>query len=236
MHPRHIFFDLDHTLWDYESNSIATIRELLVMFAPNMGREIPFEEFYPIYHGHNHDLWSRYRHNEIDNLTLRYQRWRMAFADLGIVEDAWMYDMSEAFLDICPRKPGLMPNAVAILEHLAPHYPLHILTNGFAHIQDEKLAHSGLRRYFDVIVTPDKGGFKKPHPQIFLEALSLIDCEPADALLIGDSYPEDIVGGNAIGLPVIFYNPKGKENPGGFPEVRDLWDLAGMIEVNLRKS
>ena len=96
--PEHIFFDLDHTLWDYDTNAEATIHELLEYYAPQMGRRISFEEFYPTYTTHNQSLWILYRQNEIDNLTLRYQRWKMAFADLGIAEGSWMYDMSEHFL------------------------------------------------------------------------------------------------------------------------------------------
>lgn len=229
--PHHIFFDLDHTLWDYETNSIETIRELLVEFRPQMGRVLSFEEFYPIYFEHNHVLWGRYRKNEIDNLTLRYQRWRMTFADFGIAEADWMQDMSEAFLDQCPRKPALMPNAMDLLELVSQHYPLHIITNGFAQIQDLKLDFSGLRPFFDVIVTPDGVGEKKPHPKIFHEALSAAACAPEHALYIGDSYPEDMIGGSAVGMQVIYFNPKGKENPEGFPEVRDLMELAGMIPM-----
>jgi YjjG family noncanonical pyrimidine nucleotidase len=229
--PQHIFFDLDHTLWDYETNSIATIHELLVEFAPQIGREMAFEEFYPIYFEHNHVLWSRYRHNEIDNLTLRYERWRMTFADFGIAEAGWMYDMSEAFLEQCPRKPGLMPNALFILDLVREHYPLHLITNGFSHIQDLKLAHSGLRQYFDVIVTPDGVGEKKPHPKIFQEALAAADCTPENALYIGDSYAEDVIGGHGAGMQVVYFNPKGKENPAGFPEIQDLMELRAFLDL-----
>jgi putative hydrolase of the HAD superfamily len=229
MQPDHIFFDLDHTLWDYETNSVETIHELLATYAGQMGRPLTFEEFYPVYHQHNHDLWTRYRHNEIDNLTLRYQRWRMTFADFGIAEESWMHDMSEGFLEICPRKTGLMPNAIAVLEQLHPRYPLHIITNGFAHIQDQKLDYSGLRPYFDVIITPDMVGYKKPHPQIFEAALEAAGCAPAQALHIGDSYPEDIVGGSALGMQVIYYNPKQKENPDGHREIGNLMELLHLL-------
>ncbi len=225
MRPAHIFFDLDHTLWDYETNSVATIHELLHTYAPHIGRKVAFEEFYPIYYDHNHALWTRYRKNEIDNLTLRYTRWRLAFDDLGVAEASWMYDMSEAFLDICPRKPALMPNALETLDALCERYPLHIITNGFAPIQDLKLEHSGLRPYFDVIVTPDAVGEKKPHPKIFQAALTAADCHPADALYIGDNYIEDVQGGHAAGMPVVWYNPKGNENPEGFVEIGDLIEL-----------
>jgi putative hydrolase of the HAD superfamily len=227
--PQHIFFDLDHTLWDYETNSIATIHELLETYRPHIGRSMHFGEFYPIYFDHNHDLWTLYRKNEIDNLTLRYQRWRMAFEDLGVAEASWMHDMSEAFLDICPRKPALMPNAVEVLDALRQHYPLHIITNGFAPIQDLKLDHCGLRPYFDVIVTPDAVCHKKPHPQIFHEALAAADCAPSDALYIGDSYIEDVLGGHAVGMQVVYYNPKGKENPDGFKEIVDLMELVDVL-------
>lgn len=227
--PQHIFFDLDHTLWDYETNSIATIRELLVEYHPQMGRSLTFEEFYPIYFDYNHDLWSLYRRNEIDNLTLRYQRWRKTFADFGLAEASWMYDMSEQFLDQCPRKPGLMPNAMALLDQLRGDYPLHIITNGFAPVQDLKLAHSGLRPYFDVIVTPDAVGVKKPDPKIFQVALNAAGCAPADALYIGDSYIEDMLGGHAAGMDVVYYNPKGKENPERFKEIEDLMELVQVV-------
>jgi putative hydrolase of the HAD superfamily len=227
--PQHIFFDLDHTLWDYETNSIETIHELLGMYSNEIGQPLTFDEFYPIYHGHNHDLWTQYRKNEIDNLALRYQRWRLAFADFGVAEAEWMYTMSEQFLDICPRKPGLMPNAMAMLDFVSKDYPLHIITNGFAPVQDLKLAHSGLRPYFDVIVTPDGVGVKKPDPKIFLAALEAANCAPQDALYIGDSYIEDMLGGKAVGMDVVYFNPKGKENLDGFQEIGDLMEIVKIV-------
>jgi HAD superfamily hydrolase (TIGR01549 family) len=115
------------------------------------------------------------------------------------------------------------------LDYLSVEYPLHIITNGFANIQDQKLAHSGLRPYFDVIVTPDTTGEKKPHPSIFEAALAAAGCAPAQAMLVGDSYPEDIIGGSNLGMQVVYYNPKGKENPDGHPEIGDLWDLVHLL-------
>ncbi|MFN8396889.1 MAG: hypothetical protein U0176_19845 [Bacteroidia bacterium] len=114
--PTHIFFDLDHTLWDYDTNAEETIRELLVSYRPLIGAEMPFDVFYPIYLGHNHRLWERYRKNEIDNLTLRYQRWEDAFHDLGVARAEWMRQIGEDFLAICPRKKALLPNAVEVLD------------------------------------------------------------------------------------------------------------------------
>jgi YjjG family noncanonical pyrimidine nucleotidase len=223
---RHVFFDLDHTLWDYDTNAQSTIRELLADFEPQIGRKMAFEEFFPIYHGYNQRLWEQYRDNEIDTYHLRYHRWRQAFADLGVGEGGWMQDMSEAFLDQCPRKPHLQPNAMALLEAIAGRFPLHIITNGFAPIQDLKLSHSGLRPFFDVIVTPDtSGGSKKPDPRIFHHALSEADCPAESAWYIGDSYIEDMQGGSAVGMDVIFYNPKGRLNPDGYPEISDLLEL-----------
>jgi putative hydrolase of the HAD superfamily len=227
---KHIFFDLDHTLWDYETNSIATIQELLLTYAPQIGATIPFETFYPIYLEHNEELWRQYRLNEIDNLTLRYQRWLLTFHGLGIVEGEWMKDISEDFIDICPRKPGLMENALALLDALAPRYPLHIITNGFGFIQKAKLSHSGLDRYFDVIVNPEQVGVKKPHPLIFQTALEAAGCAASEALFIGDSYPEDVLGAHGVGMEVLYYNPTGKANPGNFKEISDLIEVLGHLE------
>ncbi|MFN8398350.1 MAG: HAD-IA family hydrolase [Bacteroidia bacterium] len=227
--PTHIFFDLDHTLWDYDTNAEETIRELLVSYRPLIGAEMPFDVFYPIYLGHNHRLWERYRKNEIDNLTLRYQRWEDAFHDLGVARAEWMRQIGEDFLAICPRKKALLPNAVEVLDLIAENYPLHLITNGFAPIQDVKLECSGLRDYFDVIMTPDACGYKKPHPQIFHDALNAANCPAEQALFVGDSYAEDIEGGSKVGMDVVFFNPKAKENPGRFPEIRDLLELLPLV-------
>jgi YjjG family noncanonical pyrimidine nucleotidase len=229
--PHHIFFDLDHTLWDYDTNAEETIRQLLIDYRPHFGSDLAFDEFFPVYLGHNHRLWAAYRNREIDNLTLRNQRWRDSFRDLGILHGEWIQQFGDDFLELCPRKPHLLPNAIAVLDMLSPHYPLHIITNGFAAIQDVKLECSGLRPYFEVIVTPDKSGCTKPHPEIFELALASVGCLPGNALLVGDSYPEDMIGGNAAGMHVVFFNPKGKDNPDGFPEIRDLMELTVMLEL-----
>jgi putative hydrolase of the HAD superfamily len=231
--PHHIFFDLDHTLWDYDRNAEETIRELLVSYRQHFAAEVSFDTFYPVYLDHNRRLWESYRNNKIDNLTLRTQRWKDTFHDLGQPYGDWIHQFGEDFLDLCPRKQQLLPNAIEVLEAFQPHFPLHIITNGFAAIQDLKLSYSGLRRFFDVIVTPDQNGFKKPHPNIFQEALLATNCLPENALLIGDSYPEDIQGGNAAGMQVIYYNPKGRENPEGFKEVRDLLELLELVPLTV---
>lgn len=230
--PRHIFFDLDHTLWDYDTNAEETVRELLVSYQSLIGQAVPFEVFYPIYLHHNHRLWEDYRNNAIDAHTLRNQRWKDAFGDVGVPHAEWMLNFGEDFLDICPQKPHLIPNAIQVLEVIGAAYPLHIISNGFGAIQEVKLNCSGLERFFDVVITPDISGAKKPHPKIFLDALAAADCIPEHALLVGDSYSEDILGGSAVGMQVIFFNPKGKENPHAFSEIQDLRELLTVLGLS----
>lgn len=223
--PQHIFFDLDHTLWDYERNAEETIRELVDTYQNHFGRQLAFEELFPVYSHQNAIHWDQYRKNEIDSATLRIRRWREAFGHFGIADDPWMEDLSADFIRICPQKTTLIPQAREVLEILHQHFPLHLITNGYLDVQKVKLACSGLGPFFQSMMTPEICGVKKPNPKIFHDALALANCPAENALYIGDSYAEDVEGGKAAGLEVIYFNPDGDPNPGGFAEIRELSEL-----------
>jgi putative hydrolase of the HAD superfamily len=223
--PHHIFFDLDHTLWDYERNAEETILELVETYQGHFGRRLEFAEIFPIYSHQNELHWDLYRKNEIDSATLRIRRWRETFSHFGIDHDPWMDELSADFIRICPQKTSLMPQAKEVLDELHQHFPLHLITNGYLDVQKVKLACSGLGQYFQSMMTPEICGVKKPHPKIFQDALSQANCLPENALYIGDSYAEDVEGGHAAGMQVIYFNPDGDPNPGRFMEIRELGEL-----------
>lgn len=227
--PEHIFFDLDHTLWDYETNSKATIAQLLIDYQAHFGRQIHFDELFPIYSKHNFEHWDRYRKNEIDSATLRISRWEATFLDFGIERDDWIDRLSVDFITHCPQKTQLMPDAKRVLEILSKEFPMHLITNGYLDVQKVKIACSGLDQYFQEMTTPETAGVKKPNPKIFLDALEKAKCKPENALYIGDSYAEDVEGGHQVGMKVIYYNPESAENPRNFPEIQHLSELLSLL-------
>jgi putative hydrolase of the HAD superfamily len=227
--PQQIFFDLDHTLWDYATNARETVQELFVRYEDHFGKTVDFGEFYPVYKAHNMRLWEDYRNNLIDAFHLRLTRWQVAFADFGVADNGWMLQFSEDFITLCPQKLNLIPNAWHVLEILSRHYPLHIISNGLAQVQDVKLASSGLRGFFDVVVTPDVCDSKKPDAKIFLHALERAGCVAQDALFIGDNYEEDVLGGISVGMNVVYFNPEKEPNPAGHPQIEDLMELVPFL-------
>ena len=100
--------------------------------------------------------------------------------------------MTEEYLSRCPRKSNLMPHTLEVLEYLKVRYPMTIITNGFAEIQDIKMNSSGLIRYFDLVITSEQTGWLKPDRKIFDFAVQHARVSPAECLMIGDNPATDI--------------------------------------------
>lgn len=222
---RHIFFDLDHTLWDFDRNSQETLGELLQEFILHIGREIPVEEFYACYDKHNRELWRLYRHNRIDVHYLRSVRFRRAFDELGVVTGDWVGGFDKEYVERCPKKSYLMPSAIEVLTVLKSRYEIHIVTNGFSFTQDTKLTHAGLKPFIGQVITSESAGAKKPDPKIFAHALEVAGAIASESLFVGDSYEADVEGSLNAGMEVVFFNPDKHPNPLGVKEVQHLEEL-----------
>lgn len=205
---RHIFFDLDHTLWDFERNSFLTVEELYQHYELNQHTDLSVEEFYSIYSKHNHHYWDLFRRNEISRDTLRYIRFRKTLDDIGVRDEQLPYAMSEFYLSNLPYKEHLFKDAKEVLSYLNDTYKLHIITNGFDEVQHKKLEISGIKPFFKNIITSEIAGYQKPHSLIFKYALSISEASVLDSIMIGDSIEADIIGAQQVGLDHILFNPE----------------------------
>lgn len=227
---RHIFFDLDHTLWDFDRNAKDTIGDLLVDYRTRMGQALDVAEFYPVYKRINDSLWKQYRENRISSQHLRRSRFRQTFDRLGINgHEDWVDSFGEAYMEQCPLKPGLIPMAIETLDYLQTRFELHIITNGFSKTQKVKMEVSGLDAYFDIVITSELAGAKKPSPKIFEVALSKAGAQAAESVIIGDNYEADIFGGLEAGLHVIWFNPHKAPNPLRVKEIQSLDSLRSLF-------
>ena len=205
----HIFFDLDHTLWDFEKNSsecLFTIYEENHLQAK--GTE-SFEVFYEQFSVINKKLWSLLDRNLITHQELRRSRFKDTFFALGIEIDYQEGNLlNERFLELLPHKSHLIEGAREILEYLKEKYQLHIITNGFDEVQAKKMKSSEIFHYFDVIVTNEKANARKPHPGIFHYALQSAGAEKIESLMVGDNFEADVLGAISAGIDCVFYNPE----------------------------
>ena len=209
---KHIFFDLDRTLWDFETNSHETLLEICNNYHLKEKGILDYEEFINTYKIHNEKLWDLYRVDAISQKDLRRERFQRTLADFGINNFNLSEKIGEDYIIICPRKNKLYPFAMEILDYLKEKYILHIITNGFNKTQHTKLKHSNLRPYFEQIITSEKTGVKKPNPAIFDHALKLAKSTKEESVYIGDDLVVDILACQNFGIKGIYFNPEKREH------------------------
>ena len=207
MKYRHLFFDLDHTLWDFEANAKETIKEVYDLNGLHARGITDFDHFFNRYSHHNERLWDRYTKGFIKQEELRWKRMWFALLDFKIGSEELSKRMSAEFLERLPFKKNLFPYTIEILEYLKDKgYILHLVTNGFENIQYSKLDNSNMRNYFTEVITSEASNSLKPNKEIFEYALSKSGAATHESIMIGDNLDADIKGGMDAGLDTIFVN------------------------------
>ena len=205
---KHVFFDLDRTLWDFEYNSHETLLELCTTYNLRKRGITDYEEFIKKYKIHNEQLWDLYRVDKISQKDLRRERFQRALADYNIIDPILAEKIGEDYISVCPKKNKLFPHTIEVLEYLSEKYSLHIITNGFEKVQHIKLKYSNLEKYFDKIITSEQVGVKKPNPKIFNFALSRAKTTEKESIYIGDDLEVDIIGCQNCEIKGVYFNPK----------------------------
>lgn len=222
----HIFFDLDHTLWDFASNSRKTLEVLFEEFQLLEKGVTSFSEFIHQYETINEGLWTKYRAGLIDKKTLRNGRFPAVFEVWEIYDKQLAAEVNERYLTDGPKQPGLMPNAIETLDYLKQRYEVHLITNGFKEVQATKLSASGLNGYFNTITTSEEVGVLKPNPKVFHHALSLAKAESHKSVYVGDHFDTDVIGSKNAGIDQVFFNPNNAQHPKiATFEIRDLGEM-----------
>jgi len=202
-----IFFDLDHTLWDYETNSRETLYELFTAHALPEKGVTDFNKFHQEFKRVNSALWELYDTGRIGSEVIREERFKQILQAFHAYDKKLSDDLSVEYLFECPKKGNLMPHAVEALQYLSGRYKLSIITNGFEEIQNTKLTSGNLHQFFDHIVTSQKAGHKKPAREIFDFTLSKNGAAHHEAVMIGDNLLTDIKGARNASISHVFYNP-----------------------------
>ncbi len=198
-----IFFDLDHTLWDFEKNSALAFEKIFEKHQLDLN----LEEFLLHYIPTNLKYWKLYRDEKISQEDLRYHRLKEVFDLMNMeVVDEMIHLLSHEYIHYLPQFNYLYEGAWEILDYLFPKYKLHIITNGFQTVQAGKLKNSNIEHFFQTITNSEMAGVKKPNPLIFEYALKKANATKSKSIMIGDSLEADIEGAINVGLDAIFFN------------------------------
>jgi len=217
-----IFFDLDHTLWDFDKNSGLTFE---LIFKKN-GIKVQLETFLEYYEPINLKYWKLYREEKINKENLRFQRLFETFNAINVSIEAEMINkLSEDYITYLTTHNHIFDGTIELLDYLKPNYRLHIITNGFEEVQKHKLEKSKIAHYFSTVTNSEMVGVKKPNPKIFQFALNLAGVAKENSIMIGDNYEADILGALNIGLDAICFNYHNSIIPSEIKQVSSLIEI-----------
>lgn len=218
----HVFFDLDHTLWDFERNSALAFKAIF----SKQKIEIDVDDFLQVYKPINFRYWELYRNNSVTKEALRYGRLKESFDSLRFEAcDATINLIADDYIEYLPNNNHLLEGSVEVLDHLSKTYKLHIITNGFEEVQQRKMVNSGILDFFQTITTSEEAGVKKPHPEIFEKALQKSKALPQRSVMIGDNLEADIIGASQFGLHAIYLRAEDQVSQDQFPQIQKLKEL-----------
>jgi putative hydrolase of the HAD superfamily len=208
MTNKHLFFDLDRTLWDFEKNSEIALFKLFHELSLDEAID-SFELFHSKYKKNNALLWKEYGAGRLSKENLRNDRFKITLEYFEINNPDIVNKISDGYVELSPQQTALFPHTHETLDYLKKEgYNMHIITNGFKEVQYIKLNKSGLDHYFDVIVCSEDVGQNKPSPAIFKHSLDSANAKAADSVMIGDDYEVDVVGAQNFGMYGILFDPE----------------------------
>ncbi|MEI8204683.1 MAG: YjjG family noncanonical pyrimidine nucleotidase [Bacteroidota bacterium] len=223
---RHLFFDLDRTLWDLDKNAHDTIKEIYLKHQLPEKGIIHFDDFLTTYTRFNNMLWDAYRKGEVIKEVLNVERFRLTLQNYNVHNDLLPQMLASDYVEISPTKTQLYPNALDTLEYLSKSYKMHIITNGFLETQYRKLSFSKLDKYFDKIIVSEEAGHMKPDKRIFEYALKMANATKEECIMIGDDPIVDVLAAKAFGIDQVYVNFENEEisEPPTF-EIHNLIEL-----------
>jgi len=217
-----VFFDLDHTLWDFDKNSALTFNKIFKMH--NVA--IDLNDFLSFYEPINLDYWKLYREEKIDKASLRYNRLNDTFNKISFHADSTLINkLSEDYITYLSSFNHLFDDAHDVLNYLKSKYQLHIITNGFQEVQENKLRNSNIHHFFNSVTDSEQVGVKKPNPKIFNFALNIADANPETSVMIGDNMEADVLGALDFGMEAIYFNLRETNEAQSIKQVNNLNEL-----------
>ena len=221
-----VFFDLDHTLWDFDKNSKITFENIFARNHPAVLIDSFIAHYIPI----NQACWKLYQYDKITHQQLRYDRLKLSFDAIGYkITDEAIALISDEYIELLTENNHLFDGTLEILNYLSQKYKLHVITNGFAHVQVKKLNNAKLNPYFATVTNSEMAGVKKPNPIIFEYALDLAKAKKESSIMIGDSIEADVLGALDAGIDAIYFNESRQDITHSVKQINHLLELKNYL-------
>lgn len=227
---KHIFFDLDHTIWDFDKNAEEALHELYGIYGLKELGLHSVDLFIETYTHNNHKLWAEYHLGKITKDELREARFKQTFLQLGMSPDVIPVGFEDDYVKLCPTKTNLFPDAHETLQYLQSKYTLHLISNGFQESTTIKISGTDIGKYFENVIISELVGVNKPDKAIFEHAINLAGATIKESLMIGDSLEADVYGALNFGMDAIFFNPANLPKPDDvLVQINQLKELTSLL-------
>lgn len=199
---KHLLFDLDHTLLDFDLSEELALTQLFTERGVT-----DLSAYKAAYQAINKQLWRDLEQGLVSKKELVETRFAKTFAQFGQTVDG--VDLARHYESCLGHQGDTYPGAQELLRVLQQRgYKLYAATNGITAIQTARLSVSGLSAYFDAVFISEELGFPKPDRRFFATIAEQIeDFSAQKTLMIGDNQIADIKGASDFGLATAFYNP-----------------------------
>lgn len=227
---KHIYFDLDNTLWDHRRNSILVLEKMFHENEITQKIDISFDEWHDVFYQKNEILWAKLRDKEITKEQLREQRFKKAFEFFDVQDDALADFFEENYLKEMNQMSEVVPGATELVDYLKSKYQLHIITNGFEEVSAQKIENAGMASAFQTLTCADEINVRKPDARIFEYAVAKANAKPQESLLIGDDWIADVIGATEFGMQAIFLDLLNENfQRDGVPVVKHLAEIHALL-------
>ena len=220
-----ILFDIDGTLMDFKRSEQDALQKTF------LDHGYPFDAaIEAAYQRINQALWAKLERGEVDRETLCKTRFGRLFCEVGIEGDGVAFN--DEYLQNLGHGYYLMPHAEEVVRRLSEDFSLCVVTNGITKTQQNRMAGTGLNRYFQDVFVSEQVGCQKPMRAFFDAVFARIGEEKrSSSLIVGDSLTSDIQGGNNAGIDTVWYNPRGEKNQLGVRITHEIADLRELYTV-----
>lgn len=227
MSYKFIYFDLDDTLLDHKSAEKAALSDVHDSF--DIFENTDLKQLTDVYHEVNSEQWLKYSRGEVTRQQLQRNRFEQTLLQLDLDESRYE-EIGTFYMQCYQNHWQWIAGAEMAYRKVREHFPVGILTNGFAETQQKKFEKFGFNDSANHIVVSEEVGALKPDPRVFEYATKLAGVQPRDILYVGDSYASDVKGGRAFGWNIAWYTTNGAEDQHQqadfvFSNFNDLTDL-----------
>ena len=226
-----VIFDMDGTLIEHTWQLTTICETLFARFADKLA-PLTYEAFFDCFWTKSYDMWHMMADRVLDGRTADRYAYANTLRTLG--HDPALADpMLDYWVELVLQEAVPFDDTYEVLKTIRKKYKTGILTNGYIHLQRQKIAEYNLAEFVDFTLVSEEAGYHKPDRRVFEHALEMAgNPVPEEVLFVGDNLEADIGGALGAGLVPILIDTKNRaEPPDGVVEINKLGELLSLLKL-----